>query len=109
MGEFHEETAIRSPVSSVHKGLGSGPADHRDSAWRVGNGQTASVVRGVAVPVKRGSLAGGATSVGRFCGKEFTPGVRKGFGGATGASSVHREEVGRGHSKKTRTQEMKHW
>ena len=107
MGEIHEETAIRSPVSSVHQGLGGRPADHRDSAWRAGNGPAASVVCGVAGTVQGGSLASSASSVGRFCGKEFTTGVRKGFGGSAGASGVHREEVGRGRSKETGTQEMK--
>lgn len=107
MDANHEETVIRSPVPGLHKELGSGPTDHRHSAWRAGHGSDAGAVCGKAGTVQGGSFAGSQSSVGRICGKEFTPGVRAGFGGAAGASSVHSEEMGRGFSKKTGTEDMK--
>lgn len=106
MGGFHEKTAVRSPISSVHQGLGSGATDHRDSAWRTGSRPAASVIRDIAGTDQGGSLAGSETSVGRFHSDKFAPGVRKGFGGSSGASSVHRQEVGRGRQE-TGTKEMK--
>ena len=106
MGEIHEETANRSPVSGVHQGFGRGAADHRNSAWRAGEGSAAGVVRGVAGVVERGSLAGGASGMERIRSNGFTPRVRTGFGSASGAPSVHCQEVGGGRQE-TGTQEMK--
>ncbi len=107
MGEIHEETAIRSPVSSVHQEFGCGPADNRHSAWCSGEGAASGGICDVTGSVEGRSITGSQSSVDRVRSKEFASGLRESFGGATGTPGVHRKEVGRGSGKKAGTKPMK--